>query len=79
MSTPWTARAMLEPGLVERMAWRRYLIATRASSRETYPAVEETAWSRLHEDLARLGSPLPADPSLAAPTSTVRAPADPGS
>jgi hypothetical protein len=77
MSTGWTARAMLQPGLVEWMAWRRYLVATRASSSATYPTIEEAAWFRLQEDLARLGSPRSADPSFVAPRATARAPADP--
>ena len=77
MSTAWTARAMLRPGLVEWMAWRRYLIATRASSPETYPAIEQAAWFRLQKDLARFGSPLPADPSFVDARTTARAPADP--
>lgn len=77
MSTAWTARAMLQPGLVEWMACRRYLSATRASSPETYPTVEQAAWSRLEEDLARFGSPLFAAPSFVAPPATARAAADP--
>lgn len=79
MSTGWTARAMLQPGLVESMAWRRYLTTTRASSSATYPIIEAAAWFRLQEDLARLGSPLSADPSFVAPRTTARAPADPRS
>jgi hypothetical protein len=77
MRTAWTARAMLQPGLVEWMAWRRYLAATRSSSTATYPIIEEAAWFRLQEDLARLGSPLFADPSFVAPRATARAQAEP--
>jgi hypothetical protein len=76
MSVPWTRRAMLKPGLVEWMAWRRYLTATRASSSVTYPIIEEAAWLRLQEDLARFGSP-PADRSLVAEQAAARGPADP--
>lgn len=76
MSVAWTDRAMLKPGLVEWMAWRRYLTATRASSSATYPSIEEAAWLRLQEDLARFGSPLSAYRSLIAEQAGVRAPAD---
>ena len=69
---------MLKPGLVEWIAWRRYLTATRASSPATYPIVEAAAWLRLQEDLARFGSPRSADRSLAAPANPAREPADRG-
>jgi hypothetical protein len=61
MSSTWTERATMKPGLVEWMAWRRYLTATRASSPATYPIIEDAAWLRLQEDLARFAPPLSAD------------------
>ena len=49
---------MLSPGLVERMAWRRYyLIATRARDSASYARVEEAAWQRLQRELAQIGAP----------------------
>ena len=69
---------MLKPGLVEWMAWRRYLTATRASSSVTYPIIEEAAWLRLQEDLARFGSAPSADWSLVAEQVAAREPADRG-
>ena len=57
MSASWTERAKLNPGLVERMAWRRYLTATRASSLAAYVGSEEAAWFRLQDDLAQFGLP----------------------
>ena len=58
MSVSWTERAMLKPGLVEQMAWRRYyLTATRARGSAAYTSTEETAWQRLQRDLARVGAP----------------------
>lgn len=78
MSVPWTRRAMLKPGLVEWMAWRRYLTATRASSSVTYPIIEEAAWLRLQEDLAWFGSAPSADRSLVAEQAAAREPADRG-
>jgi hypothetical protein len=77
MSAAWTERAKLKPGLVEWMAWRRYLTITRASSAATYPITEEAAWLRLQEDLARFGSPRSADRSSVAEQAAVRAPSDP--
>jgi len=38
------------------MAWRRYLVTTRASSAATYGLTEESAWQRLSEELSRLES-----------------------
>jgi hypothetical protein len=64
---------MLKPGLLERLAWRRYLTATRASSSRTYPVIEKRAWLRLQQDFARLGSPLSADRSSVAEPAAVRA------
>ena len=68
---------MMKPGLVEWMAWRRYLTATRASSSAMYPIVEEAAWLRLQEDLARFGTPLSTDRSLVGRHTAGRGPADP--
>jgi hypothetical protein len=48
---------MQKPRLVEWMAWRRYLIATRASSSAPYHVREEAAWARLLDDLAGVGVP----------------------
>jgi hypothetical protein len=52
VSTDRAAWAMQIPRLVEWMAWRRYLIATRASSSAPYHVREEAAWARLLDDLA---------------------------
>jgi hypothetical protein len=76
MSAAWTERAMLKPGLLQWLAWRRYLSATRASSSGTYPVLEERAWLRLQQDLARFGSPLSAERSSVAEPAAARAPAD---
>jgi hypothetical protein len=57
MSGGWTERAMVKPGLVERMAWRRYYVTTtRARSSAAYLSVEEAAWRRLQKDLAQFQS-----------------------
>lgn len=76
MSATWTERAIENPGVLEWMAWRRYLTATRASSPADYPIIEEAAWGRLREDLARVGSPLRPDRSFVSETAAVRTPAD---
>ena len=68
MSATWTQRAFERPGVLEWMAWRRYLTATRASSSAEYPLIEEAAWERLREDLARVGSPLRPDRSFVSET-----------
>jgi hypothetical protein len=47
---------MQEPRLLEWMAWRRYLIAIRASSGAAYEVIEESAWIRLLDDLDGVGS-----------------------
>ena len=57
---------MQKPRLVEWMAWRRYLTATRASSSSTYPVIEEAAWTRLLDDLAQVESSPSPDRSLVA-------------
>lgn len=61
MSANWAERVIQKPSVLEWMAWRRYLTATRVSSPSAYPIIEEAAWSRLREDLARVGSPLSPD------------------
>jgi hypothetical protein len=66
MSATWAERVMQKPSILEWMAWRRYLTATRASSALAYPLIEEAAWARLREDLARVGSPLFSDPPFVA-------------
>ena len=76
MSAAWPERARVKPGLVEWMAWRRYLTATRASSPATYSIVEESAWLRLQEDLARFGSPPSAHRSPIAEQTSARSSAD---
>jgi hypothetical protein len=38
------------------MAWRRYLLSVRASSRQTYEVAEESAWERLADELSRAGA-----------------------
>ena len=57
---------MQKPRLLEWMAWRRYLIATRASSGATYHVIEEAAWARLLDDLDRVESRTSQDRSLVA-------------
>jgi hypothetical protein len=54
MSVERAVWAMQEPSLVEWMAWRRYLIATRASSSAAYALIEEAAWTRLLDDLGQV-------------------------
>jgi hypothetical protein len=76
MNATWTERAMMKPGLVEWMAWRRYLTTTRASSSATYSIIEEAAWLRLQEDLTRFGSLLSTDLSLAGQRTAARGPVD---
>jgi hypothetical protein len=66
VGTDRAAWAMQKPPLVEWMAWRRYLIATRASSPAAYVASEEAAWQRLPEDLAQIESAFREGHSLAA-------------
>lgn len=66
MSANWAERIIQKPSVLEWMAWRRYLTATRASSPLAYPLSEEAAWARLREDLARVGSPLLSDPPFVA-------------
>lgn len=56
MSAERAEWAMQKPSLVEWMAWRRYLVATRASSSAAYALIEEAAWARLLDDLARVES-----------------------
>jgi len=63
MSVDRAEWAMQKPRLLEWMAWRRYLIATRASSGETYNVIEESAWIRLVADLDGVdSSPCRDDP-----------------
>jgi hypothetical protein len=62
---------MQKPGLLEWMAWRRYLTATRASRPAAYPIMEEAAWRRLQEDLAGVGPPISSDRSVVAEKSPV--------
>jgi hypothetical protein len=69
--------AMQKPSLVEWMAWRRYLIATRASSSAGYAVLEEDAWNRLLEDLAQVESQSSLDPSFVPGRKAFRATADP--
>lgn len=76
MSATWTQRAIEKPGVLEWMAWQRYLTATRASSSMEYPIVEETAWERLRDDLARVGSPLHPDRPFVSDAAAARIPAD---
>lgn len=71
-----TQRVIENPGVLEWMAWRRYLTATRASGSAEYPIVEEAAWARLREDLARVGSPLRPDRSFVSEAAAARTPAD---
>jgi hypothetical protein len=60
----WT---MQKPSLVEWMAWRRYLIATRASSAAAYAVIEEAAWTRLLDDLGQVAQPAPGRSFVAEP------------
>ena len=66
MSVDRAEWAMQKPRLLEWMAWRRYLIATRASSGETYNVIEESAWIRLVADLDGVDSSPCQDRSLVA-------------
>jgi hypothetical protein len=75
MSATWTQRAIEKPGVLEWMAWRRYLTATRASSSVEYPIIEEAAWERLREDFARVGSPFRPGRSFVSETAAARTPA----
>jgi hypothetical protein len=68
---------MQKPRLVEWMAWRRYLIATRAGSPGAYSLIEEAAWTRLVDDLAQVESSSSPDRSLAAERSGLPTTADP--
>lgn len=77
MSTDRAEWAMQKPRLVEWMAWRRYLIATRASSPAAYPVIEEAAWTRLLDDLAQVESPPSPHRSLVAERRGLRTTADP--
>jgi len=61
--TEW---AMQRPRLVESMAWRRYLVATRARSAEAFALIEEAAWTGLLDALARVELPPSRDRSLPA-------------
>jgi hypothetical protein len=42
MSATWAERVMQKPSILEWMAWRRYLTATRASGALAYPLIEES-------------------------------------
>jgi hypothetical protein len=77
MSADRAEWAMQKPRLVEWMAWRRYLIATRASSSAAYSVIEEAAWTRLLDDLAQMESQPSRDPSLGAERKGLRTTADP--
>jgi hypothetical protein len=46
------------------LAWRRYLTTVRAADSETYAVVEESAWTRLRDELAAAGRPLTEDVPL---------------
>ncbi|HEX2044472.1 MAG TPA: hypothetical protein VHF23_02455 [Gaiellaceae bacterium] len=76
MSAISPERVSEKPGILEWLAWRRYLTMTRASSAVEYPIVEAAAWAQLLEDLARAGSPLFPDPSVVSETAAARTPAD---
>jgi hypothetical protein len=69
MSAERAEWAMQKPSLVEWMAWRRYLVATRASSSAAYALIEEAAWTRLLDDLGQVESqqPSPGRSSVAEP------------
>jgi hypothetical protein len=77
MSTERTEWAMQKPRLVEWMAWRRYLIATRAGSPAAYPVIEEAAWARLLGDLAQVELPPSPDRSSSSSGGVLRTTADP--
>jgi hypothetical protein len=77
MSTDWAEWTMQKPRLLEWMAWRRYLIATRASSSTAYSAIEEAAWTRLLDDLARVDSPPSSNRSFVGERRPPRTTADP--
>jgi hypothetical protein len=77
MSVGWAERVVQGPPVLEWMAWRRYLTATRASSPAAYSILEEAAWDRLREDLARVGSPLSSDEPFVSEKAAARTLADP--
>ncbi len=77
MSAQRTEWAMQKPSLVEWMAWRRYLIATRASRSAAYSVIEESAWTRLLDDLAQVESQPSPGRSFVAEPQGLRATADP--
>jgi hypothetical protein len=70
MSAGWSERAMQKPPVLEWMAWRRYLNATRASSLAAYGINEEEAWRRLQDDLAQVATLPPPDRSPFASSTT---------
>jgi hypothetical protein len=70
-------RVIQKPCVLEWMAWRRYLTTTRASNSAAYPVIEEAAWGRLRDDLARVGSPVSPDRPFVSEKATARTPADP--
>jgi hypothetical protein len=63
MKSQSVTRVMERPTILEWLAWRRYLTATRASDARTYSVFEEAAWERLQADLAAIGSSLPLERS----------------
>jgi hypothetical protein len=77
MSAERAEWAMQKPSLVEWMAWRRYLIATRACGSAAYAVIEEAAWTRLVDDLARVESQLSPGRSFVAEPRGLRTTADP--
>jgi hypothetical protein len=68
---------MQKPSLVEWMAWRRYLVATRASSPAAYSVIEAGAWTRLLDDLAQGESQRSPGRSFVAEPKGLRTTADP--
>jgi hypothetical protein len=77
MSAERAEWAMQKPSLVEWMAWRRYLVATRASSSAVYSVIEEAAWTRLLDDLAQVESQPSHSRSLVAEPRGLPTTADP--
>lgn len=57
MSTHSPTRPTERSSLAVWMAWRRYLTMVQAADPTVYAVVEESAWRRLHEELAAAGQP----------------------
>lgn len=77
MKSQSVIQVMERPTILEWLAWRRYLTATRASDARTYSIFEEAAWERLQADLAAIGSSLPLEGSALVEEAAVGGQEDP--